>query len=76
MLDRIAAFANSSPNANFIMDSGIENVVGRDRSFPKVSVKSAFVIGFGETTFTGPDSATVDNKHNNDIQRFEEEDKH
>jgi hypothetical protein len=27
-LDRIAALANSSPNANFIMDSGIENVVG------------------------------------------------
>jgi hypothetical protein len=31
-LDRIAALANSSPNADFIMNSGIENIVGRDKN--------------------------------------------
>jgi hypothetical protein len=54
VLDRIAALANSSPNGNFIIDSGIENIVGRDRTFPTVDVKSAFVIGLGDTAFTGP----------------------
>lgn len=44
-LDRIAALANSSPNADFIINSGIENMVGRDKTFPNVAVKSAFVIG-------------------------------
>ena len=54
MLDRIAALANSPPIGSFIMDSGIENLVGRDRTFPKIDVKSAFVIGLGDTAFTGP----------------------
>ena len=40
MLDRIAALANSSPNGNFIIILGIENIVGRDRTFPKVLVKA------------------------------------
>ena len=41
MLDRIAALDNSSPSGNFIMDLGIENLVGRDKTFPKaVPVKS------------------------------------
>lgn len=53
-LDRIAALANSSPNADFIRNSGIENDVGRDKTFPNVAVKSAFVIGLGDTAFTGP----------------------
>ena len=55
MLERIPASANSPPNANFIMDSGIENIVGRDRTFPNVIVKSAFVMGLGDTAFTGPE---------------------
>jgi hypothetical protein len=55
VLESIAALANSSPNANFIMDSEIANLVGRDRTFPKVVVKSAFVMGLGDTAFTGPE---------------------
>src|SRR5215217_1953976 len=60
-LDRIAALANSSPNADFIINSGIENIVGRDKAFPNVAVKSAFVIGLGDTAFTGPaiDSSAI-----------------
>ena len=54
VLDRSAALANSSPNGNFTIVSGIENLAGRDKTFPKVAVKSAFVIGFGDTAFTGP----------------------
>jgi hypothetical protein len=49
VLERIADSDNSSPNIDFIMDLGTANIVGRDRTFPKVSVKSAFVMGFGET---------------------------
>ena len=54
MLDRIAALANSSPNGNFIIILGIENIVGRDKTFPKVLVKAVFVVGLGDTAFTGP----------------------
>jgi hypothetical protein len=31
-LDRIAALANSFPNADFNINSGIENIVGRDKN--------------------------------------------
>ncbi|HEY7572256.1 MAG TPA: hypothetical protein VH796_12895 [Nitrososphaeraceae archaeon] len=55
MLGRIAALDNSSPRGNFIIDLGIENLVGRDKTFPKAVVKSAFVIGLGDTAFTGPE---------------------
>jgi hypothetical protein len=51
VLDRSAALANSSPNANFIIDSGIENIVGRDRTFPKVVVKLVVASG-AYTAFT------------------------
>ena len=50
-LDSIAALANSSPNAFFITNSGIENIVGRDKTFPNVFVKPAFVIGLCDTAF-------------------------
>jgi hypothetical protein len=61
VLERIADSANSSPNTDFIMDLGIENIVGRDNTFPQVVVKSAFVIGLGDTAFIGPDidSSTI-----------------
>ena len=54
MLDRIAALTNLSPNGNFIMIWGIENNIGRDITFPKVLVKAVFVVGVGDTAFTGP----------------------
>ena len=60
-LDKIAALANSFPNIDFNIKLGIEKIVGRDKIFPNVFVKSEFVTGLGETAFTGPliDSSTI-----------------
>jgi hypothetical protein len=61
MLDRTAELASSSPNTDFIINLGREKIIGRNKTFPNVSVKPAFVVGLGDTAFTGPviDSSTI-----------------
>jgi hypothetical protein len=61
MLDRIIASANSYPNTALIIDLGIEKIVGLDKTFPNIFVKSALVTGLGATAFIGPtrDSSAI-----------------
>ena len=53
-LDRSKASANCSPNAAFMINFGIEKIVGLDKTLPNIFVKSELLTGLGATAFIGP----------------------